>query len=109
MDNKETEYTLYAVEYDLFSCLKVKDKQNGLKFKIWQNDDDYYEAELINKQKFSLWNMGKTYQSVVDQISQDIVDIWKHFVECELEELSEDAIEFRNFIKDNFEMDRCDG
>ena len=109
MDNRETEHTLYAVEYNLFSCLKVKDRQKGLKFRIWQNDDDYYEAELVNKDKFSLWNMGKAHQHVVDQINEDIVDIWKHFVECELEELSEDAIEFRKFILDNFEMDRCDG
>lgn len=107
MDNYN--YVVYAVEYDLFSCLKAKDQKNGLKFRIWQNDDGYYEAELVDKQKFSLWNTGKTYTQVTDQIKEDIVDIWKHFVECEVEELTDDAIEFRKFIKDNFELDRCDG
>jgi len=103
------EYTFYTVEYDLFSCLKAKDKTNGLKFRVWENADGYYEAELMNKQKFTLWNIAKTYEQLTAGLNEDIVDIWKHFVDCEVEELTEDAIDFRKFILDNFEMDRCDG
>jgi hypothetical protein len=107
-ENRESIYTFHSTNYDLFTCLKAKHK-DGLKFKVWETDDFYYEAELCNRQKFSLWNTAKTYDQLIIQLEKDFVDIWGCFVECDLEELTEDAIEFRRFILDNFELDRCDG
>ncbi len=107
---KETDvlYIFHATEIDNFTLLRSKDK-NGLHFRVWQTEDGYFEAELINKQTYSLANFGRTLEQLYDNIEHDFIDIWFNFAECDIEELTEDARDFRKFILNNFELDRCDG
>jgi hypothetical protein len=109
LNSGETLYVFYATQLDNDTALYARDRQNGIRFKVWQCEDGYFEAELINKMKYSLANGGRTLEQLYDNIKHDFIDIWFNFAECDIEELTEDARDFRKFILNNFELDRCDG
>jgi hypothetical protein len=105
LSSGETLYVFHAMQFDNNTMLFARDRQNGLRFRLWQEEDGYFAAELINKKKYSLANMGRTLDQLYDNIKHDFIDIWVHFVECDTKELTEDALDFRKFILDILEVE----
>jgi hypothetical protein len=108
LNSGETLYVFYATQLDNDTALYARDRQNGIRFKVWQCEDGYFEAELINKMKYSLANGGRTLEQLYDNIKHDFIDIWFNFAECDTIELTEDALDFRKFVLELFELEKCD-
>ena len=81
----------------LLSIDKVKIKGRDLDLKepilldVFYEDDQYW----VSNDKFHLRGFGPTLKTVIGDLNEEIATLWEDYVEVGLEELSEDALDFR--------------
>lgn len=61
--------------------------------------ENVYYAEC---EELELFCYGKTFRDLMESIENDIVTSWYLYVESQISELSDDAIEFRNTLLSTF-------
>lgn len=98
-------YEPVAILQNQFNLKKVKYKDMSLEFKRgyfihYYVEDTYYYAD---DNKLNLFCSGKTEEELMDDIAMSLVVQWKMYVECDIDELSKDAVKLRNVFLDTLE------
>lgn len=98
-------YEPAAILQNQFYLKKVKYKDKALEFKRgyfihYYIEDEYYYAD---DKKLNLFCSGKTEEELMDDIAMSLIVQWKMYVECDIDELSKDAIKLRDMLNDTLE------
>lgn len=92
LDNEKSIEDLILLPLDK---VRIKGEYTDLKEPILLDVSYEKDQYWVSNDKFHLRGFGPNLKAAIDDLNEEIVTLWEDYVEVGLEELSDDALDFR--------------
>ena len=103
----DTEKSIEDLKLLPLDKVRIKGRYSDLKEPVLLDVSFEGDQYWVSNDKFHLRGFGPSLKSAIEDLNEEIATLWEDYVEVGLEELSEDALDFRKELLSVFGGERA--